>query len=198
MTKITKMKKRTKNKQGRIFIALGTLLLLAAVLLALWNIIDGVRAEKESVRILHEFRKTMAENAGSRDAVSADGREYIGIVAIPELGVELPVCSEMNDAALRSSACRYHGSLEGRDIVICARNYGTFFRRLNDLAAGDRIFFTTVSGDVHEFEVSWNELITGADSDSAAMTENSDSWDITLFSRTWSGRQKVTVRAEEV
>ena len=57
----------------------------------------------------------------------------------------------------------------------------------------DLIIFTDIYGREFTFEAIQTDLINGTDIDS--MLSNSDDWDLTLFTCTWSGWSRVAVRA---
>lgn len=125
--------------------------------------------------------------------VVVEEKEYIGVLSIPAINLELPVMNDWSYDDLYITACRYSGSIASGDIIIAAHNYRYFFGPIDNLNSGDRITFTSVDGTVYNFEVSQSELVDG--SDSAAMKAGSDDWDLTLFTCTWSGTSRLAVRA---
>jgi len=126
--------------------------------------------------------------------VEADGRIYIGTLRIPALGVELPVQGDWSDPALRVSPCRYYGSAYADNLVIAAHNYATHFGGLRSLDYGSEVSFTDVRGNLFLYEVASIETL-GA----TAIPEMTESeWDLTLFTCTLSGAERVTVRCSRV
>lgn len=210
----------TNNKRGRLFIAAGTMLLLAALSLVLYNVWTDKRAEKTAGEVLVRLKEEIPGSQPDEDdpqppitpdlpdissekadpeedkAVEIDGRWYIGVIEIPSIGLELPVQKGWNYHNLDIGPCRYSGSPANKDMVIAAHNYTSFFKRIDELNSGDEIVFTSVSGTRRVYAVQQTELIDGYDVDS--MTEGSDDWDLTLFTCTWSGYSRVTVRAAEI
>ncbi len=73
-------------------------------------------------------------------------REYLGVLTIPALGLELPVQTEWSKANLKVSPCRQCGSTAGGDLVIAAHNYKSHFGRLSSLSEGDEVRFTSQDG----------------------------------------------------
>ena len=62
------------------------------------------------------------------------------------------------------------------------------------LGVGDEVIFTSLNGRQHRYKVAWQELIGGYDTNT--MLSCSEDWDLTLFTCTWSGYSRVTLRCE--
>lgn len=118
---------------------------------------------------------------------------YMGILYIPKLGLELPVVSDWSYPGLKAAPCRYTGSAEEGNLVIAAHNYRCHFGRISELDSGDEIIFTDGNGTVYRYNVVQSEIIGGKNA--AAMLSDPENWDITLFTCTYSGASRVTVRA---
>ncbi|MDE6021542.1 MAG: sortase [Ruminococcus sp.] len=118
---------------------------------------------------------------------------YMGLIYIPSLNLELPVMSDWSYPNLRNAPCRYSGTVADGDLIIAAHNYRCHFGRISELDSGDEIIFIDGEGIMHTYNVVQSELIDGKNS--AAMVSGSDDWDITLFTCTYSGASRVTVRA---
>lgn len=123
-----------------------------------------------------------------------NGRDYIGTVSIPSIDRELPVFSEWNYPNLRIGPCRYEGSVYLDNMVVCAHNYAIHFGELKNLSYGDTVIFTDMDGNVFQYMV--KEIVLLLPSEIEAMTTGD--WDLTLFTCTIGGRQRVTVRCERV
>ena len=82
----------------------------------------------------------------SETPASSIEREYLGVLTIPALGLELPVQTEWSKANLKVSPCRQCGSTAGGDLVIAAHNYKSHFGRLSSLSEGDEVRFTSQDG----------------------------------------------------
>ena len=92
-----------------------------------------------------EDAESEPEPASETPASSAE-REYLGVLTIPALGLELPVQTEWSKANLKVSPCRQCGSTAGGDLVIAAHNYKSHFGRLSSLSEGDEVRFTSQDG----------------------------------------------------
>ena len=120
------------------------------------------------------------------------GDDYIGCIAIPAIDIELPVMSDWSYPKLRKSPCRYAGSTKTDDLVVFAHNYSRHFGRLYKLSPGDEIIFTDMDGVVSRYRVIDIETL----SPYSVPEVTSGEYDLTLFTCTYGGSHRVTVRAD--
>jgi len=133
------------------------------------------------------------EEARIMSTYDINGIAYVGILQIPALGLELPIIRDWSYEHLQIAPCLYTGSVYSEDMVLCAHNYTTHFGRLSELKAGDEIIFRTAEDEVFRYRVGDIETLQPTDVD--YMTEGE--WPLTLFTCTWGGRSRVTVRCEK-
>lgn len=122
------------------------------------------------------------------------GVDYIGLLSIPALELELPIISLWDDASGLLAPCRYSGTVYSADFVICGHNYRSHFGQLKQLSLGDRITFTDVDGGEYSYEVA--SLETLLPSEVEAMTHSG--WDLTLFTCTTGAQSRLAIRCEKV
>lgn len=178
----------TKQMLGRRLMALGAVLILCALGLTAYNHWDDRRAQRQAARMLEELKTAEPAERGA-DTLTLDGAEWLGWLSIPSLELELPVQAEWSYPALKTSPCRYAGTPEA-GLVIAAHNYEQHFARLNLLTAGDTVEFTDVSGTAHRYTVMQVETLAPT----AVEEMTGGDWDLTLFTCTYSGQARVTVR----
>lgn len=121
-----------------------------------------------------------------------DGVRYIGYVDIPDLELTLPVISEWSYEALKIAPARYSDTSTTHGLIIAGHSYSKHFGALSSLEAGAVIYFTDLQGTMYSFEVT--EIQTLAPTDVDEMV--SDDYDLTLFTCTPGGDNRVTVRCE--
>lgn len=162
-----------------------------------YNRIQGLRAGGHSGTILSQMADMPIDLRGTDqtgdvpEAVRTyDGQAYLGVLTIPALGLELPVNQVWNYAALEQSPCRYFGSAGKPGFVICAHNYWTHFGGIGTLTPGSSVTFTDATDTCYTYEVT---EITTLPPD-AIETMTSADYDLTLFTCTYGGRARVTVR----
>ena len=204
------------GKLSALLVRLGVVLLAAALGLTLYNLRQSNDAAQTAAQVLQELETALPASQKPAKAPSAavspqetepkpdyvlnpdmempvvtvEGRDYIGLLSIPALELELPVRRDLTDGALKLSPCRYAGSVEDGGLVIAAHNYARHFAKLSALRPGDLIRLTDADGNVHDYAVAQTETLGG---DAAAeMTDGR--WDLTLFTCTYGGKSRLTVR----
>lgn len=206
------------RKQGLYWIITGTMLLLAALFLVLYNLEEDKKGRTMSEEALSElkskfpeateptllpeftddlFAQYETETVPEETLIEIDGLFYLGMITIPSLNIELPVLSEWSYPNLKISPCRYKGGVYTGDLIIAAHNYSSHFGRIQELNSGDPLIFTDGNGIVHKYEILQSEVIEGRDIE-AMEFGSADFWDLTLFTCTLSGQSRVTVRAVEI
>ncbi len=200
-----------RHKAGTVCIAVGTVLLVAALSLLAYNMWDDWRAgqsveetragleeakesEKDDLNDLYWQYKYYVPDGGIMPTVEIDGFEYIGTLSIPQFGLELPVMSEWSYPGLRIAPGRYTGSVWTDDLIICGHNYERHFGNLRDLKPGDKLSFTDILGNEFDYEVSLVETLQPT----AISEMKSGDWDLTLFTCTIGGQYRVTVRCMRI
>ena len=190
------------KKKGTVFISIGLLLIAASLILSGYNIYDDIRASKSAESAMNKLELKLA----SADAdtvpdyvknpeiempvVEIDGKEYVGLLSIEKLKLELPVANRFSYEAMRTAPCRYDGSAYMDNLVIVAHNYRSHFGSLDKLSIGDKIVFTDAEGNKFYYQVA--EFETVKPTDIEHMT--SGDWALTLFTCTFSGQARFTVR----
>lgn len=192
------------SKKVKVLIVAGLLLICAAIGLAAFNLWSESNAGKASDDVLSQMEGLFSANSAAvpdyvldpnlaMPTFSIDGADYIGIVQIPSLGLQLPVAADWSYPQLRTSPCRYSGSAYLDDLVICGHNYSSHFGSLKYLDAGTAVIFTDADGNVFIYEVCLVETMQPT-----AVTEmTSGQWDLSLFTCTIGGQSRVTVRCNK-
>jgi sortase A len=203
--------------------ALGCLLLTAAVGLSAYNIWDGRRAGQESARVLGELmtrietipaRVAQAEEA-EIPAVEApqaadpmymmqfremateviDGYSYIGVLEIPSLGISLPVMENWDYDRLRVAPCRYQGSVYTDNLVIAGHNYAQHFSPIKWIKEDTDVYFATADGEIFHYVVDSVETLRPAQVEDLV---DAWDWDLTMFTCTTGGNARCAVRCRRV
>ncbi len=201
----------SKGRRGSAaFLVGGALLLAAALALTGYNLSDGQRAGADAERVWEELSRQVAENTQApaeqteeleipdyilspemeMPTLEIEGDAYIGILEIPTLGLSLPVMSQWSYSGLRIAPGRYAGSAYTGNLVIAGHNYRAHFGRLSSLSPGDQVVFTDVMGNQFVYEVVETEVLEPT----AVEALLSEEWDLTLFTCTYGGQSRVTVR----
>ena len=126
--------------------------------------------------------------------VVVQSEAYMGIISIPRFGLNLPVNVTWSYPKLRSTPCRYTGSIERNDLVIAAHSYKSHFGNIHTLINGDTVVFTDVEGRVFEYYVVTVETAKPTDARNVVTSP----YDLTLFTCTYDSKARVVVRCNRV
>ena len=190
-----------REKLGTVCMVLGAVLVMAALSLFFCNNWEAGQAEKSVKKILPQVIEKIEPGHSYPDPydvtmteVEIDGYSYIGYLSIPSLELELPVMSEWDYIRLKIAPCRYAGSTKSDNLVIAAHNYIQHFGSLSKLSLGDKVYFTDMDGVLSNYEVAEVDVLAPA-----AVEEMTDGeFDLTLFTCTYGGQSRMTVRCERI
>ena len=201
-----------RRKIGIFCIVLGVLCLLAALGFVLYNQWEARQAEAVAQSLLQTVQLAVNENSTQEEngqapaedprlpadadtpremaTVQVDGFDCIGVLSVPVLELELPVLTDWSYEKLKKAPCLYYGSYYESDFVIAAHNYKGHFARLSQLLPGDTVIFTDVHGVAHSYEVVLLETLP------ATATEEmiTSGFDLSLYTCTTGGGNRITVR----
>lgn len=147
----------------------------------------------ESGKKLIEVVDATPEELKQLSVVIIDGYPYCGYLSIPAIGLEMPVTDGATEENMKYSISRYYGDPYQKNMIIAGHNYRAAFLNLRELEAGDEIFFTDMNGEVFRYEVLEKIVVPG----SGASEMKQGEWDLTLFTCTYGGADRYTVRCVE-
>lgn len=206
------------RKAGIAFVGMGAVLLIAALLLFLYNEGQNAKMEQAYQGVYAELNRLIAQQKTEREAenqspltssevpseadpsaapetepamtiATLDGQNYIGILEIPALELALPILADWDDEKLDIAPCRHFGSAASDDLVIAGHNYRRHFLYLYKLAAGDGIRFTDMTGTVHQYTVAEKRTLDATAVDTVLESE----YDLILYTCTYSGKERTAV-----
>ena len=193
-----------KAKRGAVWINAGLLLIAAALFLSAYNAWESHEARDSARQVIAQLCDELPTEAGEPTTLpdvrrempvkTINGRDYIGVLSIPSLELELPVISQWDYPALKVAPCRYSGSLYQDNLIICAHNYASHFGKLKELQPGDIVLFTDMDEHVVTFQMVERETLNPMDAEGMEAGD----WDLTLFTCTIDGQTRVTIRLERV
>jgi len=190
--------------KGRILMFAGGVFVLAALVLTLYNVHLENTAKRFSAEVLslidsedisvneNNLPDYMVNPYMDMPIKKIEGKDFVGIISIPAIDMNLPVMAECDSDNLKASPCVYKGTPYKNDLIIAGHDYKTHFGPINDLDQGDIITFMDMDGNVFDYEVMYTEIIDEKDIDAM----NNGEWDLTLFTCTYSGTTRITVRCK--
>lgn len=205
------------------FLAAGAVLVLSALALVVWNLAQdraaGLRAQAVTEQLILQMPEPVpaflprasAGDAGQAQSdedlhparmeltmpvLGVDGADYIGILSVPSLRLELPVAAAWSEEQLRTTLCVYAGSYFTDDLTLIGRNDRSLFSALPGLDIGETVKLTTVDGQVLSYLVSNRETLS--DEDTEQRTGGIQDWDLSLVTWAVDGRTRCVLRCERV
>lgn len=199
-----------KRKLGISMMIMGSALVFAALALFLFNYREQEQAAQASAQVLPQIVEAIQQRQEEQqttdepfhhyveerrmNVVNVNGIDYVGFVGIPALELELPIGSDWTYDRLQWVPCRFWGDMYTLDLVVMAHNYPKHFGRLSELRAGDTVTVTDMNGVTFTYEVVAVDIL-----DPTATEEMvSGEYDLTLFTCTYGGKSRVTVRCDKV
>lgn len=182
------------------------LLLVCAGVLLFYNSSESSRVEEKNIETVTELENILeqqineqntAENNNvtitNRTSININGQEYIGIVYIPILSnLAVPVINKCTESNLKISVCKYFGSIQESNLVIAGHNYKSSFGKLSGLSVGNIAYFKDVNGVVYKYHCKLIETL----SPKSVEEMTTGDWDLTLFTCTYNGANRVAYRFE--
>lgn len=193
------------HKRGLIFFMIGAILIASALGLVIYNLSADASAGKGSYDALLELSENIGGDVTVPSYLSDPNMamptkrvgdwNYIGVLELPTLNLVLPVIDQWSYDALLVAPARYTGSAYLDNMVIAAHNYTSHFGGLTKLCLGDEIRFADVNGNVFYYTVQELQILPPTAVEEMTLDGN---WDLTLFTCTWGGQSRVTVRCARV
>lgn len=204
------------KKAGIIFVTIGVVLILSALLLFLYNGFENRRAGQQAESLMDDIHSAMTEETDpatkpteiekditeSQETLSAempvvmiDGYEYIGYISVPDLELELPVMAEWDYSRLKIAPCRHFGSSRTNDLVIAAHNYKTHFGSLSKLKSGAEVIFTDMEGIENRYVLMKDPETLAPDAVDAVQNSG---YDLVLYTCTPGGATRVVAFCDRV
>ena len=183
------------KKLGAIFVALGAVLILSALLLFLHNKQEDRRAGQEAESLLEDARSAMAADTDpepQEELAEEITYDYAGVIAIPDLSLELPVIDQWSYARLKVAPCRQSGAAADGDLVIAAHNYKSHFGYLDRLEPGASVIFTDMEGTVYRYAVEEIRQLAPEDAEDVSSVFSSE-YPLVLYTCTPGGKARVAV-----
>ena len=191
-----------RNKIGLVSMGLGVVFIVMALSLFVINWKEDYEAGKSADIILGQLEDVNQEYKNDisdpydfvMKEYNVDGNSYIGYLYFESLDLKLPVMSNWSYSQLKMAPCRYFGATKTDDLVIMAHNYKKHFGQLKKLSLDELIVFTDMRGKVFKYKVVAVEILGAL----AVNDMNSGKYDLTLFTCTYGGKNRVVVRCDMI
>jgi len=174
----------SKRRYGIVFLVFGIIMVLASLLLTFMYEKRDADAGHNAAILMQELQRTtipvapiiippaiLEDNEETTTAAptpmpemaTADynGLQMLGIIRVPECGIELPILDNWSMPILEYAPCRYSGSVYSGDLIVMGHNYTTHFKPLKKVSVGAEVEFESVDGFVWRYTVESIESIRG-------------------------------------
>lgn len=194
---------------GVLFMIVGALLLVGAMVLFICNQSEANHAKQSSIEVVSQLKDAIPDIEYQSESpsdvsdtptkeiqtteIEIDDYDYIGYLSIPALGLELPVMSQWSYDNLKVSPCRYSGNIADKNLVVIAHNYSGHFGNLDRLQFEDEVLFTDVTGAVTAYQVACVDVVPPSSAEEVV----SGDFDLALVTCTYGGKTRFVVYCDE-
>ena len=171
------------NKVSKILLGIGIILLSISLFLYIYYYMEDIYSSKMVNKTMNELVNNIdiKKSDNGFDIKIIDNEEYIGYIEIPSFN------------SLKKTPALFYGNLN-KNLVICGHSYKAHFGDLYKLKQKDKVIFIDVNNNKYVYEV---ELIETLKSTDVKDMIESD-FDLTLYTCTKDGKNRVTVRCNRV
>lgn len=120
------------------------------------------------------------------------GYDLLGVLSVPDVGVELPILSEWSYDLLKVAPCRYAGTLAGGDLILLGHNYKSHFAPLSRVAVGDTVEFVDAGGVTWTYRVDQVETLHKSEAERLPSPDH----ELTIFTCTHGGQDRLVLRCK--
>ena len=195
------------RNKSQVLIVLGILLIALGILLEMFNLYYSSRALKSVNQIIEQMDELEEQELQVNEIPDyllnpkmdmpeqeIDGQRYIGKLTIPGYGLDLPIISQWSYPNLKVAPCRYQGSAYQNNLIIAAHNYDSHFGKLKNIPINEEVLFTDIDGNIFRYQVAEKEVLK----DTAIDEMKAGEWDLTLFTCTVGGANRMTIRCQQI
>lgn len=189
--------------KGSLLITIGVLLLAAALLLFGYNLYQDYSSNKQNKLILSQIHTELKpdEIALYRQypqiplpTIEIDNLTYVGTIKAESIDLHTPILANYDPVTLKVTPALYSGSAYQNNMIILGHSYQSCFGKLAYMKRGDVITFEDVSGNIFIYEVIDIQIIHENNFD--AILSQEEAYDLTMFTCTWSGVERVVIRGQ--
>lgn len=191
------MKKRKIN----IFYILGVVLIAAAVGLYVTRTAAISEAEQKTSEIAEQIENLLpTRTAGAAGeyfengmpAYSIDGTDYVGLLQVPNLGIERPILSKWSSKGVIICPSKYYGSVYTGTMVIGGSTHKGQMDFLSQLDLGYKVVVTDMLGNEFSYEIKRIDRANDVNEELLI----SEEYSLTLFTYQRSEKKYIVVRCD--
>ena len=174
---------------GKVLIFFGIMLLLLTLLLYFNIVSKDYKAIKNNEKIIDNFSKIIRNKDNEKEFIDIYGDSYVGILAIPQIDLNLPILNNCDNGNLDKGICLY--GFNDR-YIIAGHNRTSQFRKITQLKNGDKAIIYNTRSIKNEYSLVKIEKINSSD---YSLLMDAD-YALTLFTCDFSGNMRYVLRFE--
>lgn len=194
-------------KKGTLSIALGLLLIAAALSLTGYNYWENAKVGEATLQIrrelgitensfqippsVHQAMMPQMETVPPMPTQRIGDNDYIGSLTVPLYQLDLPIMADWSYDKLKVAPCVFTGSYFTGDLVICGHNYPAHFSKLKSIPLNADIYLNTVDGVQYHYIVDNVETVEPTAVEQMILPGD---WDLTLFTCHTGGQTRCAIR----
>lgn len=150
------------KRTSKLLRLLGCLLILCSLVTLLSTRFLAARARTEAARtalristIIPERTSGTMDNYSSMEmpVLQVDGKDYVALLAVPSLGVELPVAGSWKAEDVTNQPCRFQGTVYDGSLVVGGFDQQGQFDFLDRIEIGTLVTVTDMNGAEFSYRV---------------------------------------------
>lgn len=189
------------KRKGTLSILLGMILILSAFAIFAYNIYENEHAKQQNDTILNQIEEKQTEDLTAlyrqypdipMPVVEIDGLHYIGTLEAPTVDLKTPILSVYDAKTMEVTPALYSGSAYLHDMLLLGHNYQSCFGKLANLKIGDELKF--IDNHKNQFHYVVHDIFIAQEDEFERIQSKEEPWDLTMFTCTWSGFERVVIR----
>lgn len=189
------------KRRSNFYIFTGMLLIIFALALVFYNNFQDYSTNKQNEVILEVMEEKQEPDLSAlyrqypdmpMPIVEIEGLNYVGSISAPSVGLNTPILASYDEQTMEVTPALYSGSAYQNDLLLLGHNYQSCFGKLAYLNIGDEIQF--IDNHKNEFHYEVTNIFIAGEYEFDVIQAQEEDWDLTMFTCTWSGRERVVIR----
>ena len=192
-----------KKRKFPLALLLGITLVAISVLLIIGNQIRTQVSSAEAKKVVERMDELLPERTAgvpgtypnpNMPVLEINGADYVALIEIPSLNIELPVADAWNSKKLYKAPARFYGSCYDNSLVIGGEDNAKQFSFCDKIDDGTIITVTDMTGTQFSYTVSRVDRSQSAESNWLISSD----YDLTLFCRDTYSMEYIAVRCSSM
>ncbi|MCF0258449.1 MAG: sortase [Erysipelotrichaceae bacterium] len=186
-------------KKGTLLQAAGTAGISAFLLIVPSSLVRQAASLDRSQKETEKIVQVLAAQTNVQKEQDPDFQDiqstYEGILIVPREGLMVPLLKEWTESSFCPGV--WKGSVNTKNLIAAGHNDPSQFRILHHLSVNDEVQILDMNQICHTYRVIGEETLQ-PDEAGRLLDQNSQSWDLTLFTCTFDNLARRVIRLQEV